>query len=92
MNDELDDGALINFAAILSFLVGLGGVNNLQKTSKYKLQSVHSHSTGQCDHMVKVKMPTGRQVDFAERASELAEMSGVARFRNSHNLSFRIVY
>ena len=66
VNDELDDGTLINFAAILRFLVGPGGVNNLQTTSKYKLQSVHSQSTGQCYHMVKVKMTTGRQVDCAE--------------------------
>ena len=66
MYDELDDSTLINFAAILRFLTGLGGVNNLQKTSEYKLQSVHSHSTGQCDHLVKVKMATGRQVDCAE--------------------------
>jgi hypothetical protein len=66
VNDELNDSTLINFAAILRFLTGLGGDNNLQKTSKYKLQSVHSHSTGQCDHMVKFKMATERQVDCAE--------------------------
>ena len=34
--------------------------------SKYKLQLIHSQFTGQDDHMVNVKVATGRQVDCAE--------------------------
>ena len=66
LDENVEDGMLTHFAASSRFLIGAGGVNKLKKTPRCKLQLVHSHSIKHDDHMVKLKMATGRQVDSAE--------------------------
>ena len=93
MDDEFDDGMLINFAAIFLFLISGGGVNKLKQASKYRLQLGHSHSAGHDDHMAigKWRRDDNSTVQNDEQ-NELAEVSSVAVFRNSHNLSIRTIY